>query len=72
MPDAITDRLPYGMNVDGAARCINAEPGTFDHECGKPASWIGADGGGFRGCFCEGCKATGYEAREMQTWVRVP
>ncbi len=22
-------------------RCINAEPGTFGHECGQPAAFIG-------------------------------
>ena len=22
-------------------KCHNAEPGTYGHECGKPATWIG-------------------------------
>ena len=26
-------------------KCHNAEPGTYGHECGKPAAWIGTNHG---------------------------
>ena len=31
--------------------CHNAEPGTYGHECGKPAIWIGITKTGFRSGF---------------------
>ena len=27
--------------------CHNSEPGTFNHECEKPASWLGTTRSGF-------------------------
>ena len=33
-------------------RCHNAEPGSFNHECGKPATWIASKATGFRSGFC--------------------
>jgi hypothetical protein len=54
-------------------RCHNSEPGTFNHECGKPATWIGIRRrDNFRMGFCDGCKERGYEAKSFQTWVRPP
>ena len=52
-------------------RCHNAEPGTYGHECGKPAVWIGTARSGFRSGFCEACKRDGWEARGMAQWVRI-
>ena len=60
--------MPYGQNENGTAKCTNAEPGSFGHECGKPASWIGKKGSGFKACFCDECKVHGYEARNMIEW----
>ncbi len=60
--------MAYGEKEDGSARCTNAEPGTFGHECGRPASWIGKKESGFTACFCEECKRFGYEARRMIEW----
>lgn len=62
---------PYGICSDGTARCINAEPGTFNHECGKPAEWIGTMANGFRSCFCSSCKSRGSEARAVQHWEHI-
>lgn len=62
---------PYGMDDSGAARCVNAEPGTFDHECGKPATWIGTKRSGFQACFCEQCKVTGWDAAGVTQWRRM-
>jgi hypothetical protein len=59
----MTQTRPYGMRDDGSARCINSEPGTFNHECGKRAAWIGTNGNGHRACFCDDCKERGHEAR---------
>lgn len=52
--------------------CHNAELGTFGHECGKPAEWIGTDANGFRSGFCLACRAQGAEARRMVRWEPLP
>jgi hypothetical protein len=63
-----TQTRPYGQQDDGSARCINAQPGTYGHECGKPATWIGAMETGWQACYCVGCKAHGFEARAVKDW----
>ena len=55
--------------IDG--KCHNAEPGTFNHECGKPATWRGTASTGFVSGFCDECKAEGYEARDIVVWTRL-
>lgn len=50
----------------------NAEPGTFNHECGKPATWIGRTARGFESGYCDDCKARGYEARRVVSWRKAP
>jgi hypothetical protein len=60
--------------LDGV--CHNAEPGTYGHECGKSAVWIGtlrrsvlADGSGaFKSGFCDDCKQNGFEAQAVLEW----
>jgi hypothetical protein len=52
--------------IDG--RCHNAEPGTYGHECGKQAAWVGEDRNGHRCGFCSDCKRNGHEARGMVSW----
>lgn len=49
-------------------KCHNAEPGTYGHECRKPAQWIGTMPSGFRSGFCVVCRAEGYEARRVIRW----
>lgn len=56
--------------VDGL--CHNAEPGTFNHECGKPATWLGTTAGGFTMGFCDACKREGWEASSCVSWARAP
>ena len=51
-------------------KCHNAEPGTYGHECGKPAAWIGTNHKGFSSGFCDDCKCHGYEARDVIAWRR--
>lgn len=51
--------------------CHNAEPGTFGHECGKPATWIGVRPDGFKSGFCDDCKERGWERRGFDQWERV-
>ena len=48
--------------------CHNAEPGTYGHECGKPAVWIGTAANGFESGFCDDCRRNGYEARNKKSW----
>lgn len=52
-------------------KCCNAEPGTFNHECGKPATWIGIKPSGFRAAFCDFCKDHGWEATGFTSWERL-
>lgn len=65
-------------------RCTNANHGTFGHECGQPAEWIGwqvsrkipgepapAPGQMHPQHFCSRCKAEGDEARSVQRWERI-
>ena len=51
------------MSYATDGKCHNAEPGTFGHECGKPAVWIGTKANGYQSGFCDHCKRHGYEAR---------
>lgn len=51
--------------------CHNAEPGTFNHECGKPAVFIGTRSDGFTSGFCEACKANGWEASNYAHWEKI-
>lgn len=54
-------------------RCVNAEPGTFGHECGKPAVFIGTNTiSGTQGCFCAACKEIGYDASPYGQWQELP
>jgi hypothetical protein len=50
-------------------KCHNAEPGTYGHECGKPAAWIGTTAGGFSAGYCADCKRNGSEARICVSWT---
>lgn len=53
-------------------RCTNAEPGTYGHECGEPARYIGTTGEGFAATFCAACKLAGHEARKFTDWHALP
>lgn len=54
-----------------ALRCTNAEPGTFNHECGKPAAWAGTHHSGHVQNFCDYCRDSGHEARSVVGWRRI-
>ncbi len=63
---------PYGWDSETeTGRCVNVEPGTFNHECGRPAVHIGIKADGFRAMFCSGCKRNGSEARHFERWTVV-
>lgn len=59
------------MTYSTDGRCHNAEPGTYGHECGKPATWVGTTARGFACGFCDKCKIHGWEARDNVSWVPV-
>lgn len=78
----------YGRAFSGGIvwpRCVNAEPGTYGHECSKPATCIGADAEtGAQACFCDDCAMNGSEGRRyanlqpigpapvgLGSWVRI-
>jgi hypothetical protein len=57
-------QLFYSFDVNsyaGDGRCHNSEPGTFGHECGKPAEYVGTNSNGFRTGFCAKCATEGFE-----------
>jgi hypothetical protein len=49
-------------------KCINSEPGTYNHECGKPAQWQATKPSGYTSHFCTNCKKDGTEARAYAIW----
>lgn len=60
-----------GMSYATDGKCHNVQPGTYGHECGKPAEFIGTTWNGFRSGFCRKCRESGYEAREVVKWERL-
>lgn len=52
-------------------QCHNAEPGTFNRECGKAAKWLGRKPNGFVSGFCDDCKQHGHEARPVVEWEEI-
>ena len=51
-------------------KCHNANAGTFNHECGRPATWIGQKANGFRSGFCDYCQKHGDERTGIVKWER--
>lgn len=49
-------------------KCHNAQSGTFNHECGNPAEWIGTMAGGLSVGFCSWCKEHGDERHDVVKW----
>lgn len=56
------------MSYATDGKCHNSEPGTYGHECGKPAVWIGTAASGFRSGYCDDCKRYGTEALCCTLW----
>lgn len=52
-------------------KCHNAEPGTFGHECGRPATWLGTTKSGFEAGFCDDCQKYGYERKDCVSWAKI-
>jgi hypothetical protein len=53
-------------------KCHNANVGTFNHECGQPATWVGTKKtSGFMSGFCDHCKEHGDEAKAYSSWKRI-
>ena len=51
--------------------CSNANLGTFGHECGKPAVWIGTSSTGYQSGRCDRCHLEGDE-RFGLAFIRLP
>jgi hypothetical protein len=53
--------------------CHNANVGTFNHECGKPATWVGVwrTNLSFGSGFCDHCMEHGDEAVNFTNWRRL-
>lgn len=50
-------------------RCTNAEPGTYGHECEKPAQWQATKPNGYTSTFCDQCRQHGTEASHYNHWT---
>jgi hypothetical protein len=50
------------------SRCANANAGTYNHECGKPATWTARGEGKATQNFCDQCKDEGHEAVGFTSW----
>ncbi len=61
--------LRPSYTADG--KCHNAEPGTFNHECGRPAEFIGYKSTGYASGFCAACKQHGFEAKSCIAFLPV-
>lgn len=61
---------PYA--TDGI--CHNANWGTFGHECGRPADWLGIarPGFGISMGFCDHCRAHGDERYGFACFIIYP
>lgn len=55
--------LPPTGHVDTrrGTTCHNAQHGSFNHECGNPAAYIGTRADGYTSAFCTHCAAHGDE-----------
>lgn len=58
------------MSYATDGKCHNADTGTFGHECGKPATWLGVTETGYASGFCDHCKSYGSE-RHGRTFVPI-
>jgi len=50
-------------------KCHNSNAGSYNHECGKPAQWIGITKKGWASGYCDACKKNGTEARLVAEWI---
>jgi hypothetical protein len=58
------------FSTDG--KCHNAEPGTYGHECGKPATWLATNSvSGFQSGFCGQCRQFGSERHQFDRFERI-
>ncbi len=66
----------YAPSAQGTSRswprCTNAEAGSYGHECGDAAGFIGLSSDGGQACFCSACKEHGSEARRYSHWQALP
>jgi hypothetical protein len=70
MPTTHRPILPE-VTAPTGQRCSNAEPGTFNHECGKPAHhavtyWSDTFDDWFTTFYCHHCLENGYEGRSSR------
>ena len=50
-------------------KCHNAQIGTYGHECGRPATWLGIKNPRWGSGFCDECKEFGHERHEYLIWI---
>ncbi len=51
--------------------CHNANVGSFNHECGGAATWIGTSASGSRSGYCNNCKEHGDEGVRCVAWAKI-
>lgn len=52
-------------------KCHNSNAGTFGHECGRPATWLGQKPNGYQSGFCDQCKEHGDERHAFTSWIKL-
>jgi hypothetical protein len=59
------------MSYATDGNCHNAQKGSYNHECGQPAKFIGTTKTGFRSGFCAYCRKHGDERFDCVAWEAV-
>lgn len=67
---------PYGLpgalpRADGQPRCTNCDAGSYNHECGAVAKWIGTSSTGHRAAYCDDCLRHGREGRRCTSVEKI-
>ena len=53
-------------------KCHAAPRGSYKHECGRPAVWLGVTANGFASGFCDRCREERIETAGVVRWERHP
>ena len=71
------DAMLNATMTNAPTKCSNAQRGHYNHECGKPATWVAYKPSSYnaaetyRAGFCDHCKRYGHEASQFKTWERL-
>ena len=52
-------------------KCHASPAGSYNHECGKPAEFLGTTRNGFQSGYCGECKRRNIETQDVVTWAPI-